>query len=30
MVECHDEGFSYESSATDIVNATRGIDDDGY
>ena len=28
MVECHDEGFSYESSATDIVNATRGIDDD--
>ena len=28
MVECHDEGFSYESSATDIINATRGIDDD--
>ena len=28
MAECHDEGFSYESSATDIVNATRGIEDD--
>ena len=26
MAECHDEGFSYESSATDIVNATRGIE----
>ena len=28
MAECHDEGFSYESSATDIVNATRGIEAD--
>ena len=28
MAECHDEGFSYESSATDIVNVTRDIDDD--
>ena len=27
MVECHDEGFSYESSATDIVNATMGRHD---
>ena len=28
MAESHKEGFSYESSATDIINATRGIDDD--
>ena len=28
IAECHDDGFSYESSATDIVNATRGIETD--
>ena len=28
ITECHDEGFSYESSATDIVNVARDIDDD--
>ena len=30
MTECNDEGFSYESSVTDIVNATRNIDDDDH